>query len=129
MCGDEALIILNHPKIPAPTLHQVADIDAIASTPPGSVVRFTFDWEMLHYCKANAIAAAVDINSLQEAVFANALEAKFLLCSFKLAKEVQRAAEEYLFDAKVVAKTDCRLIEEVIRAEIDGILCTNYALK
>ena len=115
------MIILNHPKIPSLKLYCIKNTNDIATTPPNSIVRFTFSWELLAYCKNNQIPAAVDIASLKEAVYANALEAKFLLCEFSLAKRVQKVAENYLFDAKVIAIMDERLIEKAIEAGIDGV--------
>ncbi len=120
------MIILSHPHIPCVDLVAVDSIHKISQTTAEKVVRFAFDWELLKHCHANGVAAAVDIVSVKQAVYANALEAKFLLCTLDVAKKVQPVAENYLFDAKVIAKHDCRLIEEVIAAGIDGILCTNY---
>ena len=89
-------------------------------------MRFGFDWELLRHCHANDVPAAVEIASIKEAVYANALGARFLLCTLDLAKKVQPVAENYLFDAKVIAKLDERLIELAIESGIDGILCANY---
>lgn len=119
------MLIFGHPKIPAPSFHLVENKEQIASTPPNSIVRFAFDFEMLRYCQKNGIQVAVEIANIKEAVYANALHASFLLCPFDLAKKVQKIAENYLFDAKVIALMDERLIEKAIEAGIDGVFLTN----
>lgn len=126
MRRSKRVIIFGHPKIPSPPIITIKSKEEIAQIPANAIVAFAFDFDLLHYCQDNNITCAVWISSTTEAVYANALEAKFLLCNLPLAKEVQKVAENYLFDTKVIAKTDCRLIEEVIKAGIDGILCTNY---
>ena len=120
------MLIFGHPKIPSLKLYSVSSIDEIKKTPPGSIVWFDFDFDILNYCKKNEIASAVNIENIKEAVFANALHANFLLCRLPLAKDVQKVAENYLFDAKVIALIDERLIENAIEAELDGVFLTNY---
>ncbi|BCD67502.1 hypothetical protein [Nitratiruptor sp. YY09-18] len=120
------MIIFGHPHIPNPSIMFVKSKEEIAQTPASAIVAFDFDFELLRYCQENNITCAAWISSITEAVYANALEAKFLLCNLSLAKEVQKVAENYLFDAKVIAKIDERLIEKVIEAGIDGVLLTNY---
>ena len=120
------MIILGHPNIPAPTLIGIKSKEEIANTPPNSVVRFDFDFELLRYCQENSIPCAVDIQEPAQAVYANALGAAFLLCSLPLAKKIQAIADHYLFDAKVIASLDERLIDKAIEAGVDGVLVTNY---
>ncbi|BAF69470.1 conserved hypothetical protein [Nitratiruptor sp. SB155-2] len=121
------MLIFGHPKIPAPSFYRVENKEQIVSTPPNSIVRFAFDFEILRYCQENGIQVAVEIANVKEAVYANALQASFLLCSLPLAKEVQKIAENYLFDAKVVAFIDERVIEKAIEAGIDGVFLTNQS--
>ncbi|WP_281951423.1 hypothetical protein [Nitrosophilus kaiyonis] len=120
------MLILNHPKIEAPKLYKISSIDDIKSTPSNSIVWFDFDFDILNFCKSNEIKSAVNISNIKEAVYANSLDAYFLICKFPLAKDVQTIAQNYLFDSKVIALIDERLIENAIEAEIDGVFLTNY---
>ncbi len=115
------MIILNHPLVPAPTLRPISSKADIASTKAGEVVWFDYDLKLLRYCYDQQIPAAVGIDTIQEAVFANALGAKFVTMRLGLAKEVQRVAEHYLFDTKVIAILDERLLHKAIEAGVDGV--------
>ncbi|NPA03962.1 MAG: hypothetical protein GXO61_03785 [Epsilonproteobacteria bacterium] len=111
------MIILNHPKIPSPKFKKLSSINRIKTSVEIPLIKF--DFELLNFCKENKIEVAVEIYSLEEAVFSNALEASYLFCSLPLAKKVQRVANRYLFDSKVIAIT--QEIEEAIKWGIDGV--------
>ena len=121
------MLILNHPKIESPKLYKILSIKDIKNTPSNSIVWFDFDFDILNFCKKNEVKSAVNISNIKEAIYANSLEATFLMCKFSLAKGVQKIAENYLFDAKVIAFIDERLIEKAVEAEIDGVFLTNYS--
>ncbi len=120
------MIILGHPKIPSSTLAPARSTEEIAATPAGSVALIPYDLELLRYCSDNNVRTAVHITEAAQSVYANALGAGFLLCDLELAKKVQKIAETYLFDSKVIAVIDERLIEKAIEAGIDGVLLRNY---
>ena len=121
------MIILNHPEIPSIKFYKIKDEKDIENTPSNSVVWFNFDFNLLNFCKENGIKSAVNIKNIKEAVYSNALDATFLVCSFELAKEVQKVAEDYLFDSKIITLIDERLIEKAIENRIDGVFLTNYS--
>ena len=123
------MIILNHPLIPAPTLTPIASKADIVTTKANEVVWFDYDLELLRYCYDQQILAAVHIDKASEAVYANALGAKFVTMELDLAKEVQKIAEHYLFDTKVIAMLDERLLEKAIEMGIDGVYLTNRAME
>ncbi len=118
------MIILNHPLIPAPTLTPIASKADIATTKANEVVWFDYDLQLLRYCYDQRIPTAVHIHKASEAVYANALGAKFVTMELDLAKEVQKIAEHYLFDTKVIAMLDERLLDKAIEAGIDGVYLT-----
>ncbi len=119
------MIILNHPLIPAPTLTPIASKADIATTKANEVVWFDYDLKLLRYCYDQQIPSAVRIGQASEAVYANALGAKFVTMRLGLAKEVQKIAEHYLFDTKVIAILDERLLDKAIEAGVDGVYLTN----
>ena len=120
------MIILGHPKIPSPALAPAKTIEEIAATPAGSVALIPFDLDLLRYCSDNDVRTAVHITEVAQSVYANALGATYLFCELELAKKVQKIAENYLFDSKVIAIIDERLIHKAIEAGIDGVLLRNY---
>ncbi len=124
MRRSEEVIIFNHPHIPSPTFVRVDSTSQIANIAAKDVVWFDFDFEMLRFCQRHDIRCAVDIQELTQAVFANALGATFLVCELSLAKEVQKVADHYLFDSKVIATISEDRLKEAIEAGIDGVLLT-----
>jgi len=119
------MIILNHPSIPSPSFKEVSSLPQIKQTSPQEIVKFKFDFELLNFCTKNGIKTAVEIASIEEAVFSNALGAFYLFCTLNLAKEVQKVADHYLFDAKVIAKISPSSFPEAIKLGIDGVYFLN----
>ena len=78
---------------------------------------------MVRHCKANDLPFALTISSLKEALLTNALGAAFLVCQHEQAIEIQKIAEEYLFDTRIlVLVEEEREIETMARFGIDGIV-------
>ena len=123
------MLIFNHPHIPAPTLYPIKSLEEIKKTAPNTIVWFDFDFALLQFCQKNSIQCVVTIKNVQQAVYANALGATYLICKMPLAKKVQKIAENYLFDAKVIALIDERVLDNAIEAGIDGVFLTNYPLR
>ena len=120
------MIIIGHPWIPGPTLHRVYTTEQIKQTPPGSVVLLeplidTHD--LARYCMENAIAYAVVVTSLEEAIFANALQAKYAICDEVTALSIQPIANEYLFDMRILVPIkDDKVIAKIAKSGIDGVI-------
>ena len=115
------MLILNHPIIPSPKFIEASTTQEIDEILAKDVPILPFDLKLLRYCFDNQVAYAVKIDSTTQAVYANALNANYLICNLKIAKEVQKIAEHYLFDSKVIAKIDERLLDRAIEAGIDGV--------
>jgi len=79
--------------------------------------------ELAKYCQQNDIAYAITVNSLKEALFANALNAAYIICKEEEAQLIQPIAQEYLFDSKVLVLIhDEKEIVKIARSGIDGVL-------
>ena len=115
------MLILNHPLIPSPKLIEAHTTEEISQILAKDMPLLPFDLKLLRYCFDNKVACAVKITSATEAVYANALQAHYLLCTLTTAKKIQKIAEHYLFDSKVIAKIDERLLDKAIEAGIDGV--------
>lgn len=117
------MIIIGDSLIPSSKLFKISKIEEIKSTKPNSTLYFRFKDEILKYCFENSLDFAVKIKSIKEAIFANALNAKYIVVEKKLAKKVQKIAENYMFDSKVLAiieKSD--EIEDIAKLQIDGTI-------
>jgi len=127
------MLIFGHPHIDAEKLYHVNSIEAIAHTPSNSVVLFDFNeevYELINHAKENALEFALNISSLKDALFAENLDAKYLLCSYENALVVQKAADTYLFDAKVLIHViDESKMEDLAQHGIDGIIFAEAIIK
>jgi hypothetical protein len=117
--------IFGHPWIESETLYSVASIDEIGQTPSNALLHidaFSEKIALIHYCKKNNLLYAVKISEIKEAIFANNLGAKYILCSKTLAKELMPIAQNYLFDAEIIAYiSDEKEIEELAKVGVDGV--------
>jgi hypothetical protein len=120
------MLIFNHKYIESKKFIKISKIEDIKKTKPNDIVvlkGLKEPFDMAIYCHKNDIEYAIEINSLKEAIFANALGASFVICEFDLAKEAQALANEYLWDCKVLVKIkDEKSLEKVAKAFIDGVI-------
>ncbi len=120
------MVIVGHKDIPYKPLYYVESVEEIKTTPAGSTLwlgSFAEAKELVKHCFENGIEYAVTVESAKEAIFANALHAKFIVCNQPLSTKVQKIAETYLFDAKImVPVNDESEIEGVAEAGVDGVI-------
>jgi len=118
--------IFGHPWIESETFYSVKSIEEVNRTPSNALLHIdslSKHIELITYCKANSLAYAVKISEIKEAIFTNILRAKFLLCSKELAIELMPIAQNYLFDAQIIAYiSDEKEIEELAKANVDGVM-------
>ncbi|MEA3383314.1 MAG: hypothetical protein U9Q20_01370 [Campylobacterota bacterium] len=113
------MIIIGDKYIPYETIEQINSIDDIKSTKPNSTLFFDFNKEIMQYCMINDISYAVLISSLKESIYANNMNAKYIFCSDKISQNIQKIAENYLFDSKIIATIKSE--DEIEKFAIDGI--------
>jgi len=120
------MIILGHPDIPFDPLYYVESIEEIAKTPPNSTLwlgRFASSKDIAKHCNKNHIDYGVMAESVNDALLANALHAQYILADISLASKLQKIAETYLFDAKIlVPVSEESEMERVATAGIDGVI-------
>jgi len=120
------MIILGLDFIESKPFYKIEKIEDISNTPPNSTVIFALNRESLElckYCKENSISFAVRVDSVKNILFANALEASFIVCSKILCEKAQKLADEYMFDAKVLLYSEDEAdLEEAADLGIDGII-------
>lgn len=127
------MLLFGHPHIEHEKLYHISSIEAIEHTPSNSVLLFDYDnevFELIEHAKENALEFALNIFSLKEAIICENLEAKYLLLSAELASSVQKAADTYLFDAKILVHIeDEDAIEDLASEGIDGAIFAEAIIK
>ncbi len=123
------MLIFGDKYIPSPTFVRVKSIEDIDQSNPTDILfleEFSKPFKLAQYAKENFLEYGVYVNSLKEALYANALGASYILTRFALAKELQQIANEYLWDAKVLAIIESeKELEIVAKAFIDGAIYKN----
>jgi len=123
------MLIFGHHLIESESFFRVESIVDIKNSPNGSVIlidSFKGNEDILKFCQENLIPYTIRVSSLKEAIFANALNAKYIIAPKKLLREIMKIAEHYLFDTKVLAKIEREDdIEEMARVGVDGVIL-NY---
>lgn len=122
------MIIIGDEYIPYETVCVITHQDEIQSTPSGSTVFFKFDLLLMQYCHKNKVPYAVWVDDIKEAIYANALGAKYCISALNVAKSIQQIADDYLFDTKnLVQITSSEMIYEAALSRIDGVIYTHVA--
>ncbi len=117
------MIIIGDKLVPSAKFFKISNIDEIKNTEANSTLYFLFNDEILKYCFENSLDFAVKIESIKEAIYANALNAKYIIAEKKLAKKIQKIAENYMFDSKVLAIIETNdEFEDIAKVEIDGVI-------
>jgi len=120
------MIIIGHPWIESPTFCKVFSIKEIEHTKPNQIVLLeplNESHNIARYCQANRVSFAVIVNALEDALYANALGAAYVLCEEDDASVIQPIANEYLFDTRILVHiySEKEMIK-IARLGIDGVL-------
>jgi hypothetical protein len=117
------MILIGDKLIPFQKMYNIYAIKDIQNTKANCVVSFRYNEDLLTYCAENELNYAVLVSSLKEAIYANSLNALYIICDKDLSVSVQKIADNYMFDSKVLAIIDTdEEIEEIAQNEIDGII-------
>ncbi len=117
------MILIGDGNIPYEDIKKVSSIKNILSTKPNSTVLFDFDFELLKYTVQNDINSAVVVSNIKEVIYANSLNARYIIVNKILAQKVQKIADNYMFDSKIlVIIKDEDEIEQNAIYEIDGVI-------
>lgn len=120
------MIIIGNENIQAPRFVNITTIEDIKNnTKPFDVVVFNYDVDIARYCNENDLSYAVISDSIKDAIFANALNANFIVTQ-QNGVEIQKIAENYMFDAKILQTiSNDSEIENVALNGIDGVIYKN----
>jgi len=127
------MLLFGHPHVPHEKLYHISSTEAIEHTPSNSILLFTYDaevFDLIEYATENALEFALEVSSLKEAIISESLNAKYILLHHEIAKSVQKAADTYLFDAKVLVHIDDDdKIETLADEGIDGVILAEAIIK
>ena len=117
--------IFGHEWIESEKFYEVFSVEEIANTPANSLLKliaFPKTLELAKYCQKNSLRYSLEISSIEEAMFANLLNATYVVCEKALAKELMPIAQNYLFDTQILATIKKDEIEEMARFGVDGVI-------
>lgn len=117
------ILIGVHPAIDAEkTVAYAGSINAIDHTPAGSLVVLDFKENDLFFYGTTEVPLAVRVNNVREFVLIANTKARYAIAGYELARELQKLADHYLYDIKVLAEAKADDLEQIAQAGIDGIL-------
>jgi len=120
------MIIIGHPWITSVSFRKVFFQKEVQTSLVNEIIvlaPLAESHDLAMYCDRQTIPYALNVDSLKDAVFANALHAKYILCSIEDAKELQVTAQEYLFDTRILVKIeDESEIDAIAKLGIDGVI-------
>ncbi|CAM2865352.1 hypothetical protein [Helicobacter burdigaliensis] len=117
------MIVLNHPLLEILKIKQINTKEELENTLPSDFLVIG-DLELARFAKLQGIEYAFLSNEITKSIMASSLGAKFLLCKkLTFAKQMQKIAENYLLDMKIISIIhEEKEIEEVALDGIDGVI-------
>ncbi len=120
------MIIIGHPWIESSRFSKVFSQEDIEKSEVDDILLLeplVDSINLAKYCQNNDIPYAVSVNTLNDAIFCNALDANFMICEEDEACVIQPIAQEYLFDTKILVLVhDEKDIAKISRSGIDGVI-------
>ncbi len=120
------MIIIGHPWIKSQRFCKVFSIEDITKSKVDEVMLLeplVDSHKYAKHCKEHTISFAIVVNTLEDALFANALGANYIVCEEDDALMIQPIAQEYLFDTRIVVLVHSNKdISKLARAKIDGVI-------
>mgnify|MGYP003583996161 FL=1 len=117
------MILIGDKLVPFPEISFISNIEQINSTKANSIVLFVYDEKLLKYVCDNELPSAVIVKSIKDAIYCNHLNDKYIISEKTLASQIQKIADNYMYDSKNLAIIDSNdEFEEIAINEIDGII-------
>lgn len=117
------MIIIGDNFVPFENISFISTIDDIKHTKANSTLIFFYDAELLKYSYENDLSSAVIVTSITEAIYCNSLNAKYIISDKHLAIQIQKIADNYMYDSKnLVIISSNEEFEHIVKDEIDGVI-------
>jgi hypothetical protein len=118
--------IFGHEWIESEAFYEVTSVEEISKTPANSLLLLNNtlpkSLKLAKHCQSNTLRYALVASSIEEGLFANLLNATYVVCEKELAKELMPIAQNYLFDTQVLAYINKDEIEEMAKFGVDGVI-------
>lgn len=104
-------------------IKNIKNIENIKDSKANSIVMFNYDEKMLKYAYENELSSAVIVTSITEAIYCNSLNVKYIISEKHLAIQIQKIADNYMYDSKnLVIINSNEEFEHIAKDEIDGVI-------
>ncbi|SHO81339.1 hypothetical protein MNB_SV-15-905 [hydrothermal vent metagenome] len=121
--------VFGHIWIDSKPIKRVYSIDDIKNSNPNSILLLEpliDSIELAKYCQLNSISYALSLSYIKDAIFANALNASYIIVEEEDAYIIQPIAQHYLFDTEIlVLISDEESISRLAIEGIDGVVFAN----
>ena len=117
------MIIIGDKLVPFEEVIYIKNIENIKYTKANSTIIFDYDEKTLEYSYKNNLSSAVVVSSIKEAIYCNSLNVKYIISEKNLACEIQKIADNYMYDSKNLVIIDSNEeFEQTTIAQIDGVI-------
>ena len=117
------MIIIGDKLVPFEEVIYIKNIENIKYTKANSTIIFDYDEKTLEYSYKNNLSSAVVVSSIKEAIYCNSLNVKYIISEKNLACEIQKIADNYMYDSKNLVIIDSNEeFEQTAIAQIDGVI-------
>ncbi|MDD5716610.1 MAG: hypothetical protein PHW64_02310 [Sulfuricurvum sp.] len=127
------MLLIGHPYVASTPFYHVDSIEAIRHTPANSVIALYFSPEnldIIEHLRRNSIRFALHVKTPADAVIGESLGASYLIVLPKHADSIQKVAEHYLFDAKILGYIEStETLEHLIDMRLDGAIFSDAIIK
>lgn len=127
------MIFFGHRFIESQNFYHVSSIESILNTPPSSTLYIEFseiNLDIITHAALNSMPSAIFVQNITQIVYASSFGASYIIVPKDLAKSAQNVAENYLFDAKILAMIeDEEEIEELALLGVDGVIFPTAIIK
>lgn len=127
------MLLFGHPLLPSERFYHIESIEAIAKTPSNSVIVLFFaaqNIDLITHLRNHKIPFGLYVASTTEAVLAENMGANYLIVHPKMGQEIQKVADHYMFDAKVLGYIDQEeQLEKLIDMRLDGAVFIEAIVK
>jgi hypothetical protein len=96
-------------------------IEEIKKTPAGSLIVLEFKEQDLEFYANADIEIAVILTNIRDFILCAATKIRYAIARISLAIELQKLADHYLYDTKILAIAPANEIEKIASLGIDGI--------
>ena len=127
------MLLFGHPFVKSEIFYHIFDSEAVVSTPPNSTMYLEFskkNLDIVEFLRINEIPFALEVSTIHDLVVAENLGAKYICVERSFAKTAQDIAENYLFDAKILAHIgEEEDLEGLALLGIDGVVYPSAVVK